>query len=69
MKVLVDIYHDINTEARTQDILAIMSKIGETTFVSFSKNNLYPDIKTLLTGRGKRNYFTFVRDSVYFIKR
>lgn len=70
MKVMFIVYHDLKTEARSQEILECAKKIGKKTIlVSYSKPYDESGCKCILTGRGKRNYFTFIKDSLKAIKR
>jgi hypothetical protein len=68
MKIMFIVYHDIRTNARSQEILECSKKIGYTFFVSYSKLIHEKNYNFILTGRGKRNYFTFIRDSIKAIK-
>ena len=69
MKIMFIAYHDIRTEARTQEILQCAKSLGEAYFVSFSKPFEQENCISLLTGKGIRNYRTFVLDSIRHIKK
>lgn len=69
MKILVNIYHDINTEARTQDLVKIMCRIGTTEFLSYSNNSIISEASSKVICRGERNYFKFVIESFRYIKK
>lgn len=64
MKSMFIVYHDLKTEARSQEILEVSKLIGETTLVSFSKPNNSSGFKFIETGKGKRNYFKFLWGSL-----
>jgi len=69
MKVMFIVYHDIRTNARSQEILECAKRLGDDTiFVSYSKPFNDFGCKCILTGKGKRDYFTFIRDSIKAIK-
>jgi glycosyltransferase involved in cell wall biosynthesis len=68
IKVMFIVYHDIKTEARSQEILECAKKLGKTVFVSYSKPFDNFDCKCIQTGNGKRNYFNFIRGSIKAIK-
>ncbi|HHV99396.1 MAG TPA: glycosyltransferase family 4 protein [Clostridiaceae bacterium] len=68
MKVMFIVYHDIRTEARSQEILECAKKLGETIFVSYSKPFDYMNVKHIITGNGSRNYFAFIIESINAIK-
>lgn len=68
MKVMFIVYHDIRTEARSQEILESAKKLGETVLVSYSTPINDSDCKCIQTGKGKRNYFSFIKDSIMAIK-
>ena len=67
MKVMVIIYHDINTEERTKEIVNMACYLGDTFFVSYKKNTIEGNYKTLLTGGGRRSYFSFISDAIRYI--
>lgn len=70
MKVMFIVYHDLQTEARSQEILECAKKLGdETILVSYSKPKDDSDCKCIVTGKGKRNYIDFVRQSIKAIKK
>lgn len=69
MKVMFIVYHDIKTEARSQEILECATKLGETILVSYSKPSKDINCKSIITGKGKRKYFTFIKESIKAIKR
>ena len=70
MKVMFIVYHNIRTEARSQEILECAKKLGDQTiFVSYSKPFDESDCKCILTGKGEKNYFVFVLKSIKAIKR
>lgn len=69
MKILLAVYHDIHTEARTQELLDCSSKMGETIFISYSKIDKYKNVKSIVTGRGKKRYFPFVFKVIKYIKK
>ncbi len=69
MKVMFIVYHDIKVEARSQEILEVAKNLGsETVFVSYSKPFDEGSCKCILTGKGKRNYFSFIKNSIKAIK-
>lgn len=69
MKIMFIVYHDIHTEARTQEILQCAKKIGITYFVSFSKPDNQEGVISLLTGNGIRNYRMFICDAIKYIRQ
>lgn len=58
MKVMFIVYHDIKVEARTQELLEAVKRLGDTYFVSYSMPFDCSGIHTYHTGR--RNYLTFI---------
>lgn len=69
MKVMFIVYHDLITEARSQEILEVAKRIGnETVLVSYSKPFDYTEIKLITTGKGERRYFKFIQESIQAIK-
>ena len=64
MKCMFVVYHDLNTEARSMEILEVSKIIGETVLVSYLKPNSSSNIRFIETGKGKRNYFRFLLDSI-----
>jgi len=68
MDIMFIVYHDINTEARSQEILNCAQRLGNTYLVSYSKPYYNGKFKSLLTGN-KKNYFTFVINSIKYIKK
>lgn len=69
MKVMFIVYHDIRTNARSQEILECAKRLGDDTiFVSYSKPFNDSGCKCILTGKGKRDYFAFINDSIKAIK-
>lgn len=62
-------YHDIRTEARSQEILECAKRLGDTTvFVSYSEPFESVGVKSILTSKGKRRYFAFIRDAIKSIR-
>ncbi|CAM3268832.1 hypothetical protein FITA111629_13815 [Filibacter tadaridae] len=69
MKVMFIVYHDIQTEARSQEILECAKKLSdETILVSYSKPFDTSNYKCILTGNGERNYFSFIKGAIKAIK-
>ena len=66
MKVMFIVYHDIQAEARTQEILECAKRIGKTYFVSYSKPFNVSDVEIIIT---KRKYFLFVLRAIQAISR
>ncbi|WP_313126486.1 hypothetical protein [Proteiniclasticum ruminis] len=60
MKVMFIVYHDLKTEARSQEILECAKSIGDTVLVSYSKPFNDIKCKCIETGKGKRKYFQFI---------
>lgn len=70
MKVMFIVYHDIPTDARSQEILECAKKIAkETVLVSYSKPIEEAGCRCILTGNGKRKYFSFIREAIKAIKK
>jgi len=67
MKVMFIVYHDIQTEARTQEILECTKKIGEAYFVSYSTPIDTSNVEVITTER--RNYFLFILRAIESISR
>lgn len=64
------VYHDLQTEARSQEILECAKKLGDKTIlVSYSKPKEESNCKCIVTGNGKRNYIDFIRQSIKAIKK
>lgn len=68
MKIMFIVYHDIQTEARSQEILECAEQLGETCLVSYSRPIDNRDIKIIQTGNGKRNYWKFILTAIKSIK-
>lgn len=68
MKIMFIAYHDILTEARTQEILKCAEGLGDAYFVSYSKPKNSEKCISLLTGNGIRGYRSFIKDSIKYIK-
>lgn len=70
MKVMFIVYHDIKTNARSQEILECAQKLGgETVFVSYSTPFDTASCKCILTGEGKRDFVPFIRGAIKAIKK
>lgn len=69
MKVMFIAYHDIRTEARSQEILECAKQLGdETVFVSYSEPFKNREVRNILTSNGERKYFVFIREAIKAIK-
>lgn len=68
MKIMFLAYHDVNTEARTQEILRCAESLGEAYFVSYSRPTGINHCVSLQTGRGVRSYITFLIDAIRYLK-
>lgn len=69
MKVMFIAYHDIQIEARTQELLKCAENLGEAYFVSFSKPFIGGNSISLVTGKGRRNYRKFLLDAIKYIRK
>lgn len=58
MKIMFIVYHDIKIEARTQELLGAVKRLGDAYYVSYSMPFDCSGIHTYYTG--KRNYLTFI---------
>ena len=69
MKVMFIVYHDLMTNARSQEIWECASKLSsDTVLVSYSKPPQMLHGKAIITGKGRRKYFSFIRASIMAIK-
>ena len=69
MNINFIVYHDIKTEYRTQRILSVLKKIGDVKFISYSDPSELGHNNYLITGKGKRKYFSFLFETItYLIK-
>lgn len=64
MRIMFIVYHDLKTEARSQEILECAQKIGQTILVSYSRPSNDAKFKFIVTGNGKRKYFQFIFTSI-----
>ena len=70
MKVMFIVYHDIRTEARSQEILEVAKKLSDDVIlVSYSIPFDTDNLKMVLTGNGRRKYFSFIRTAIKSIKQ
>ena len=71
MKVVFCVYHDINTNGRSQHMLKCAQELGDAVLVSYSEPG--PDIngrfKFVQTGGGKRKYAQFIAKAISTIRR
>jgi len=69
MKVMFIVYHDIRTNARSQEILECAKRLGdEIIFVSYSVPFESAGVRNIITSQGKRRYFAFINDAIKSIK-
>jgi hypothetical protein len=68
MKVMFIVYHDLRTEARSQEILETAKRLGQAILVSYSKPNETRNYESIITGKGKKHYFAFIRDAIKAIR-
>lgn len=59
MKIVFAVYHDLNTEARSQEMLEIMKLIGSTTLVSYSDYGRSEGCVVVNNRNNKKNLFAF----------
>ena len=61
VKVMFIVYHDIRTNARSQEMLECAQKLGnEVVLVSYSTPLNAQNVRCVVTGRGQRRYFPFI---------
>lgn len=69
-KIMFIVYHDLKTEARSQEILELAQNLGETILITYSgPYNCKDDLKVIETGKGKRKYLSFIIKSLIEIRR
>jgi len=69
MKVMFIVYHDLMTDARSQEIWECASKLSsDIVLVSYSKPPQMLHGKVIITGKGRRKYFSFIRQAIMAIK-
>lgn len=65
MKVMFIVYHDIRTNARSQEMLECAQKLGnEVVLVSYSTPLNAQNVRCVVTGRGQRRYFPFIFSAI-----
>ena len=70
MKIMFIVYHDIPTEARSQEILECAKRLGEdVVLVSYSTPENKDGVRCIVTGRGQRRYFPFIYSAIRAIIR
>lgn len=69
MKVMFIAYHDVNIEARTDEILKCVERLGDAYFVSYSEPKRKCKATYLETGNGIRGYLTFIRDAIKYFNK
>jgi len=70
MKIMFIAYHDIKSEARSQDILKLARQLGDEVIL-FSPWKPFeddPKVKFIQACKGKRKYFCFIKEAIKAIK-
>ena len=67
MKIMAVIYHDVNVEERTKEIVDMACNLGDTFFVTVKKPKTLQKYKTLLTYGGQRFYLLFIINAFIYI--
>jgi hypothetical protein len=62
--IIYCVYHEIQNEERSREILEILESIGKVTLISFSKFDKKYNVKQIITSGGKLKYLNFIIKSI-----